>query len=95
MGHTFEPGLHPFWFWNSTLDKNEIQFQIHEMAAKGIKGFVIHPRQGMHVPYLSNQYFDFLRYTLDCARTERLQVHLYDEFPYPSGNAGEIGRAHV
>ena len=40
-------GLQPFWFWNGDMKKEEIVSQILEMKAKGIPGFMIHPRQGL------------------------------------------------
>lgn len=46
-------GMQPFWFWNGDMQKEEIVRQIQEMKAKGIPGFMIHPRQGMEVPYMS------------------------------------------
>jgi len=81
-------GLHPFWFWNDRLADDEVRRQVAEMAAKGIRGFFIHPRQGLEVPYLSETFFEKVRVAVDEARRRGLDVHLYDEFPYPSGAAG-------
>lgn len=81
-------GFHPFWFWNDTLHADEVRHQIREMAAKGIRGFFIHPRQGLGQPYLSDAFFEMVRVAIEEAEEYGLVVHLYDEYPYPSGVAG-------
>ncbi len=81
-------GLHPFWFWNGEMDEEEVRSQVGEMAAQGIDGFFIHPRQGLSVPYLSETFFDRVAAAIDEAERRGLAVHLYDEYPYPSGIAG-------
>jgi len=58
------------------------------MADKGIRGFFIHSRQGLGQPYLSQAFFDKVKVAVEAARARGLIVHLYDEFPYPSGVAG-------
>ncbi|MBD3184987.1 hypothetical protein GF312_22075 [Candidatus Poribacteria bacterium] len=81
-------GMYPFWFWNGELSKEEIEWQIKEMADKGIKGFFIHSRQGLKQPYLSESFFQMVQVAVETAEKYGLIVHLYDEYPYPSGIAG-------
>lgn len=81
-------GVQPFWFWNGAMEDEEIRRQIGEMKAQGLKGFLIHPRQGMEVPYLSGAYFEKVRVAVEAAKEKELEVWLYDEFPYPSGISG-------
>lgn len=81
-------GFYPFWFWNDRLSADEIHWQIKEMADKGIKGFFIHARQGLVQPYLSEAFFQMVDVAVDAAKKYGLLVHLYDEYPYPSGVAG-------
>lgn len=50
-------GIQPFWFWNGEMDHSEIIRQIQEMADKGIRGFLIHPRQGMELPVFDRRIF--------------------------------------
>lgn len=83
-----QTGFYPFWFWNGEMEKAEIRRQIQEMADHGIKGFYIHPRQGLTVPYLSDAFFARVGVAIDEASRRGLTVHLYDEYPYPSGVAG-------
>lgn len=87
--------IQPFWFWNGEMDDQEIARQIREMADKGLGGFFICARQGLEVPYLSESWFDKVRYAADLAAEHGLEVWLYDEYPYPSGIAGgEVLLAH-
>ncbi len=69
------------------------------MADQGVKGFYIHPRQGLVQPYLSDSFFAMVDVAIDEAEKRGLEVNLYDEYPYPSGIAGGevvIGRpAHA
>jgi hypothetical protein len=84
----YRPGFHPFWFWNDRLTAEEVRRQVREMAAQGIRGFHIHPRQGLAQPYLSESFLDMVEEAVAEAARAGLAVHLYDEYPYPSGVAG-------
>ena len=81
-------GFYPFWFWNDRLSADEISWQIAQMAAQGVRGFFIHSRQGLQQPYLSQAFFDMVDVAVAAAKEHGLVVHLYDEYPYPSGVAG-------
>ncbi len=81
-------GFYPFWFWNDRLSADEIRWQVAEMARQGVRGFFIHPRQGLGQPYLSEAFFEMVDVAVAAAEAHGLVVHLYDEYPYPSGVAG-------
>ncbi len=82
-------GFYPFWFWNDTITADEIRWQVSQMADQGIRGFFIHSRQGLKDPaYLSEAFLDKVATAVEAARERGLYVHLYDEYPYPSGVAG-------
>lgn len=81
-------GFYPFWFWNDRLSVDEIRWQIREMAAQGVRGFFIHPRQGLGQPYLAEAFWEMVDAAVAEAQVCGLAVHLYDEYPYPSGVAG-------
>ena len=85
---TLNFGIQPFWFWNGKMREEEIARQIREMAGQGIKGFFIHPRQGLTVPYLSEEWFRKVGIAVEEAKKYKLEVWLYDEYPYPSGASG-------
>jgi alpha-L-rhamnosidase len=80
--------VQPFWFWNGEMEENEINQQIIEMADKGVGGFFICPRQGLTIPYLSDDWFRKVKFAVETAKKYQLDVWLYDEYPYPSGIAG-------
>lgn len=83
-------GFYPFWFWNDRLSADEIRRQVAEMARQGVAGFFIHPRQGLGQPYLSEAFFALVDVAVAAAEEHGLVVHLYDEYPYPSGVAGGL-----
>lgn len=88
MENKLRMGLQPFWFWNGDMRKEEIVRQIGEMKEKGVPGFLIHPRQGMEVPYMSREFFDRVKIAVRTAKENGMEVWLYDEYPYPSGICG-------
>jgi len=78
----------PFWMWNGTLDAEEIRRQVGLMAAAGVEAFVIHPREGLATPYLSDTWFEMAVVAVKEAMARGLKVWLYDELNWPSGYAG-------
>ncbi len=88
MKQKLSRGFYPFWFWNGDMRRDEIRWQIKQMSEAGIKGFFIHPRQGLKQPYLSESFFDCVTCAIEAAEQQGMIVHLYDEYPYPSGIAG-------
>ena len=81
-------GMHPFWFWNDDIQASEIRWQIEQMAQQGVRGFFICARQGLQQPYLSESFFQLVDVAIQAAARHKMTVHLYDEYPYPSGAAG-------
>ncbi|MDF2959613.1 MAG: hypothetical protein K0S39_1348 [Paenibacillus sp.] len=80
--------IHPFWFWNGEMTEEEIRHQYDEMVEKGVGGVFICARQGITIPYLSQVWFDRVRFAVEEAKKRNMPVWLYDEYPYPSGIAG-------
>jgi hypothetical protein len=76
------------WSLNHELTKEELSWQIAEMAAKGLQGFIMHARSGLLTPYLSERWFLMLEHAILEAKRYGLKAWLYDEDPYPSGIAG-------
>lgn len=81
-------GFYPFWFLNDRLEPDEIRRQIRAMQAQGVRGFFLHPRQGLAQPYLAEAFFVALQVAIDEAKACGMIANLYDEYPYPSGVAG-------
>jgi hypothetical protein len=82
----------PFWFWNDTLDEEELVRQLDDFHRHGIDGAVIHPRLGMAgAAYLSDEYLALVKRVCEEAKKRFMQIVLYDEGMYPSGSAhGEV-----
>lgn len=79
----------PFWFLNDMPKEEKIRAQLMDYVEKGVNGFVLHPRIGVpeSVSYLSEEYFQAVRFIVDTASGLGMKVVLYDEGMYPSGSA--------
>ena len=84
----FPDGFHPFWFWNGRITPENIRLQVARMSEQGIRGFFIHSRQGLQQPYMSSRFLDLVEVAITEGHARDMAVHLYDEYPYPSGAAG-------
>ena len=80
----------PFWAWNTTLDENELCWQIEQLKKLGYGGFHMHVRTGMATDYLSDDYMALVRACVEKARDENMLAWLYDEDRWPSGAAGGL-----
>ena len=78
----------PFWAWNTTLDKDELLWQIEQLKKMGFGGFHIHVRSGMATKYLSEEFMELVKACLEKGKQEDMLVWLYDEDRWPSGSAG-------
>jgi len=94
-----------FWVWNGEVTRERIDHDIAEMKEKGCGGFFIHPMgeyfrlgdflQGQSPPYLSDEYFELVKYAAERAAAEGLYAWLYDEGGWPSGTAqGHVVEGH-
>ena len=87
------------WLWTGKITKPEIKRQLDKMCDVGIKSFYVLPLPEDFSPggmattlcpdYLSDEYFDLVRYTSDYAKEKGMSMWLYDEGGWPSGNACE------
>ncbi len=78
----------PFFVWNYKITKEEIDSYLNEFNRQGSKQVFIHPRPGLITEYLSDEWFELCRHTVDKAGELGMKVWLYDENSYPSGFAG-------
>ncbi len=90
-----EFGIMPFWFVNGAMTYDEMEYQLREYKLKGIPGIYIHARFGTlsNTGYLTEDWFDRLRFAVQKAREIGLQIWVYDEYNWPSGTAGKQVRA--
>ena len=64
------------------------------MKEMGMGGVFIHPRPWLITEYLSDEYLELVRYSIDQGKELGLLIWLYDENSYPSGFAGgHVARA--
>jgi hypothetical protein len=83
-----EYGPAPFWFLNEMLDEAELSYQIREMKEKGLSGYVMHPRYGLEVPYLSEEWFGKIAHIITESQKQGMDAIIYDEVDWPSGMSG-------
>jgi hypothetical protein len=83
-----EYGTAPFFVWNTTVTREMIDRTMLDVKDKGFGGVFVHPRPGLVTEYLSDEWFDLFRYTLDKGKQLGLNTWMYDENSYPSGFAG-------
>lgn len=87
----------PFWFLNDFLDKECLRAQLLDFKDKGVDGVVLHPRIGIpkELVYLSEEYFEIIKYIVQTASQLDMAIVLYDEAMYPSGSAhGQVAAAN-
>ena len=78
----------PFWVWNDWITLADIERSLADLMAQNISQVIVHPRPGLMIPYLSDEWFALWRHALDVARRHNLRLWIYDENSYPSGFAG-------
>lgn len=78
----------PLWVWNDEMTKEQIAFQLTELATHGFGGAFVHPRPGLVTEYLSEEWFEIWGYALEKAKELGIKLYIYDENSYPSGFAG-------
>ena len=78
----------PLWDWNEKINKEDIEFQLKEFKKGGLGGVFIHPRPGLVTNYISDDWNQLFKYTVEKGKEIGLNVWIYDENSYPSGFAG-------
>lgn len=96
LDEILEPAI--FWFWNGALDRDGIRRRLDAFREKGLRAVYIHPMPdsfrpgdfhgGMTVPYLSDTFFEWIRFAAEEIRKREMILWLYDEGGWPSGRAG-------
>jgi len=77
-----------FWFFNDGLNLAEIDYQLDQFVKQKFSGVVVHPRDGLSIPWQSETWFEVLEYIIGACSHRNLKVWYYDDAPYPSGSAG-------
>ena len=76
------------WFWNGEITKDEVEFQINCFKKVGINEFYIHPMYNLDKFYLSEEFFEMIKYAVHIAKSLGMKYSIYDEYNWPSGVAG-------
>ena len=86
--HAHEHSSIPFWSWNDRLEQNVLAEQIKDMSQLGMRGFFMHARGGLETEYMSEEWFNAIRFCIQEAKARDMEAWAYDENGWPSGFAG-------
>ncbi len=78
----------PFWFWNGDQNEDEIVRQLRLANEGGLRGMAIHARSGNKTEYMSERWLALVRFACVEARRLGLEIWIYDDDGFPSGQAG-------
>lgn len=78
----------PLWVWNEDVSMEMIDSNLAEFKRQGVEAAFIHPRTGLHVEYLSDEWFEMVAYAIEKAKELGMKMWIYDEYVCPSGFAG-------
>ncbi len=78
----------PLWVWNDQMTRSSIDQMLNDFKDKGFGGAFVHPRPGLITEYLSNEWFELFKYSVNKGQELGLNIWIYDENSYPSGFAG-------
>ena len=68
----------------------EIYEYICALNKNGIEQILLYPRSGCEIEYMSEEWFKIIGYYLEIAKKLDMNVWLYDEFNWPSGNCNGL-----
>ncbi len=68
--------------------KTEIESYLQNLKKNGIDQLMLYPRSGCALAYLSEEWFQTIEHFISGAKKFDLYLWLYDEFNWPSGDAG-------
>ena len=86
--HSMEYGSIPFWSWNDRLEEKELRRQLQNMHDINMSGAFMHARTGLDTEYLSGEWYDAVRASVDEAGKLGMTAWCYDENGWPSGFGG-------
>jgi hypothetical protein len=78
----------PFFVWNYKITMQEIDNFLNDFKDQGSSQVFVHPRPGLVTEYLSDEWFELYKYTVEKGKELGMKIWIYDENSYPSGFAG-------
>ncbi len=83
------------WALTGPLKSDDVNRQLDAYVQAGW-GAVLYPRWGAEVEYLTDEWFERIKYIVDQAAARSMEIWLYDEFCWPSGHAkGLVSKDHA
>ncbi len=70
--------------------KDDIFSYLTGLKENGIEQVMLYPRSGCELEYLSDEWFEAISNFLQLSKSLNIDVWLYDEFNWPSGDAGGL-----
>jgi len=90
-----EFGPTPFFALNCELDPERMARALEQIAEAGMAGVFLHPRSGLEIEYLSEEFFARVGAAIESCARLGIKAWLYDEYNWPSGPAaGKLLLAH-
>jgi hypothetical protein len=83
-------GPSPLWGWQGPVDEEVIRNDLNIMHELNFRSVNIEAGSRMAQTYLSDGWFDLVRFAVEQARERDMNVWLIDEGKYPSGFAGGL-----
>lgn len=84
MKHPRNP-LIPMGAITGDLTREQIRVMLRRYADQGIMQFLMYPRDGCDVPYMSERWMEICSDIIEYAAELGMSIWLYDEFNWPSG----------
>ena len=79
----------PWWAWKGEMEFTEMRRQLDLMQRQGVKEFFIFGSSRLSKPvFLSEEWFEYVTFTLEEAQKRNMKVWIYDDLNWPSGAAG-------
>lgn len=79
----------PWWAWKGEMEFPEMLRQLDLMQQQGVKEFFIFAASRLAKPvFLSDEWFEYVTFTLEEAQKRDMKVWIYDDLSWPSGAAG-------
>ncbi len=78
----------PWLCFNGKLTREEISRSVRTMYEQKIRSFFIFPIYGLEVEFLSDAWFDAVKFTVSLAAELGMTVWIYDDYNWPCGNCG-------
>lgn len=78
--------LIPFGSITGKPTKDQLQKYLDSFRSVGIDQFLIYPRSGLEIEYMSEEWLDVCEFIIKYAKDHDMSIWLYDEFNWPSGS---------